>query len=87
MFTRFIWLKTAHQFLGRGARLVYGTPHWLWFVHEWVSLADLHAVHDLPLVQDLLVLVCELEDLVRLPLLWGLVVLQVLHHACIAEEL
>ena len=64
-----------------------GPPDWLRLVHVGVFRADGDTLHNVLLVQLLTVLLCELKDLVGLPLLRRLVLLQVFNFRTVIEEL
>ena len=64
-----------------------GPPDWLWLVHVGVLRADGDTLHNALLVQLLTVVVRELKDLVGMPLLRRLVLVQVFNFRTVIEEL
>lgn len=86
MLTRLVRLKTSHQVLCRRDWLVNRPPDWLRFIHVRVLLTDFEAVDNVLLVEDVFILLRELEYLIRLPLLCGLVIDQILNATLITQE-
>lgn len=82
-----IGLQRGHQFIGASNRLVEAAPGLLWLVHERVLLGDLHPLDDVLATDDVLICWCQLEHLVREPLLRRLVLLQLSDVILVVEEL
>ena len=86
-FARFVWLQRLHQLFSGGNGPMNGFPNRLWLVHVGVFRADRDSLHNLLLVQHLSVGIRQLKDLIRLPLLRGLVFLQVFNFRLVVEKL
>lgn len=82
----FVRFKRAHNLFGRCCRLMSGLPYLLRFVHEWVLIADLHAMNYVLLRQNLSVLVCQLENLIGHALLGSLIFLKIFNARLISKE-
>ena len=71
-----IRLKRLHQLFSACDRLMRWPPHGLRFVHERVSLRHLHPLDDVPVGENVLIFVSQLEHLITQFLLGTLITLE-----------